>query len=63
MSFSIDEFFMHTYVNNNFTDPHKVFADGLGIPRHEAKKLAYQILYSSQFLKSWANNMCESKES
>lgn len=62
MPCSVNDLFMNAYVDNNFEDPHQVFANDLGIPRHEAKKIVYQILYSSQFLKSWAKNMCEGKE-
>lgn len=57
MRMTLDELFLHVYVNNNFDDPHKVFASYTGMSRQEAKLWVYRKLYSSDFLRTWKENV------
>lgn len=54
---SIDDLFMHAYIRNNFSDPHKVFAMDTGMSRAEAKEYVYKVLHESEFLQTWKQNV------
>lgn len=54
---SYADIFMNAYVTGKSEDPHKVFADDLGISRSDAKVLCYKTLYESKFLRTWAENL------
>jgi hypothetical protein len=45
------------YISNNYPDPHAVFAKALELPRHEAKKRCYEILYTVDFLRPLVDQM------
>lgn len=40
----------------NCQDPHKVFSEILGITRSEAKRLCYQLMWDSEFIRAYVRN-------